>query len=64
MSKEQSLMTAIKRIAAGLAVLAFWAMLAWVAGYDFDSRGFWQAYALLWATATAVGVAFGPFWED
>ncbi len=36
-----------KRIIVTACVPAFVAVLAWVAGYDFDSRGFFQAYLLL-----------------
>ncbi len=39
-----------KRIIGTSCVPAFVALLAWVAGYDFDSRGFFQAYMLLVTT--------------
>ena len=38
---------AAKRIIATACVPVFVAVLAWVAGYDFDSRGFFEAYLLL-----------------
>ncbi len=48
---------AMKRIAIFSTVLAFFALIAWVGGYNFDTRGFWVAYGLgtaLWIAIIAV----------
>jgi hypothetical protein len=37
----------LRRILVSLLPLPAMAAVAWVGGYDFDSRGFWPAYGLV-----------------
>lgn len=42
-----------RRILVTLAAAAVLPLTAWVGGYDFDSRGAWQAYLFLWTAIVA-----------
>ena len=53
----------LKRIGATLAVPAVSAAVAWVGGYDFDERGFWQAYALAFVLFFMALVWLYPGWK-
>ena len=53
-----------QRIAAALAVPCTFALVAWVGGYDFDTRGFGPAYTLFMCIAATLFVWFFPGWED
>lgn len=53
-----------KRIAVTAFVPVFAAAVAWIGGYDFDSHGFWQAYALIVCVFACIAVWFAPWWKD
>lgn len=44
----------MRRSLVTLAAAAILPLAAWVGGYDFDSRGFWQAYLFLCTALVAV----------
>lgn len=47
-----------------LAVFPFMALICWVGGYDFDTRGFLPAYGLLISCAIAGFIYWYPGWDD
>jgi hypothetical protein len=51
----------IKRILTTAAVPCFFAALAWVAGYDFDSRGIGPAYLMVLVSFVTVMVWIFPW---
>lgn len=52
------------RLTAFAGVIGLGAFLAWLGGYDFDTRNFWVAYWAANVIAIAALIAFGPFFIE